>query len=346
MMKRRTFLKTVGTAAGGIAVGFSPAFADPADPTRKLIPHASGLPRRMLGRTGQAISIIGFPGLALARATQEVANAAVRASFEKGMNYFDVAPAYGRGKAEIAMGPALQSLPRDQIFLSCKTQKRDAVGAMEELETSLTRLKTDHFELYQLHVMSTAADVKQAFGPGGAMETLVKARKQGKVRWLGFSAHTKEAALECLRQFKFETVMYPVNFIEHYTHKFDPEVLTLARQHGAAVIAIKPISAGSWKPGEVKTRNNYWYKALEAQDEINQAFRFALSLDPVVTAIPTSFIDLNERSIVAGIAYRPATAQDLESMRALAEKYSPLFFQRKPLYLGAVGPHTTYYAHA
>lgn len=343
-MKRRTFLKTVGTAAGGLAAGFHPAFADPADPTRKLIPHASGLPRRVLGRTGQAISIIGYPGLALARTTQEEANRSVRVSFEQGMNYFDVAPAYGNGKAEITMGPALQELPRDQIFLSCKTKKRDAAGAQEELERSLTRLKTDHFELYQMHVMSTAKDVKEAFGPGGAMETLVKARDAGKVRWLGFSAHTKEAALECLRHFKFESVMYPVNFIEHYTHQFDPEVLTLARQNGAAVIAIKPISAGSWKPGETKTRNNYWYKALEAQDEINRAMQFALSLDPVVTAIPTSFVDLNERSIVAGKAYRPASGRDLDAMRALAEKYSPLF-PRKPMYLSAVGPHANYGAH-
>jgi aryl-alcohol dehydrogenase-like predicted oxidoreductase len=344
-MKRRTFLKTVGTAAGGLAAGFSPAFADPADPSRKLISHPSGLPRRVLGRTGQAISIIGFPGLALARTTQDEANAAVRSAFDQGMNYYDVAPAYGNGKAEIAMGPALAALPRDQIFLSCKTKKRDAAGAMAELEQSFRRLKTDHFELYQMHVMSTAADVKEAFGPGGAMETLVKAREQGKVRWLGFSAHTKEAALECLRQFKFESVMYPVNFVEHYTHKFDPEVLTLARQSGAAVIAIKPISGGSWKPGEKKTRNNYWYKALEAQDEITQAMRFTLSLDPVVSAIPTSFVDLNEKSIVAGKAFRPATSADLDSMRALAEKYSPLF-PRKPMYLSAHGPHSNYFAHA
>jgi aryl-alcohol dehydrogenase-like predicted oxidoreductase len=343
-MQRRAFLKTVGTAAGGLAAGFRPAFADPADPSRKLIAHPSGMPRRVLGRTGQAVSIIGFPGLVLGKITQEESNRAVKTSFEQGVNYFDVAPAYGKGKAELAMGPALKSVPRDQIFLSCKTQKRDAAGAMQELEQSLQRLKTDRFELYQLHVMSTAAEVKQTFGPGGAMETLVKAREQGKVRWLGFSAHTKEAALECLKHFKFETVMYPVNFIEHYQHKFDPEVLTLAKQAGAAVISIKPISAGGWKPGETKTRNNWWYRVLENQPDITQAIRFALSLDPVVTAIPTSFVDLNEMSIVAGKAFRPATNADLDSMRALAEKYSPLF-PRKPLYLSAHGPHTNYGAH-
>jgi len=343
-MKRRTFLKTVGAAAGGVAAGFSPAFADPADPTRQLIPHASGMPRRVLGRTGQAVSIIGFPGLVLGKLTQEEANRAARWSYDQGVNYFDVAPAYGNGKAEVAMGPALTGL-RDKIFLSCKTKKRDAKGAMLELEQSLQRLKTDHFELYQLHVMSTAAEVKETFGPGGAMETLLKAQQQGKVRWLGFSAHTKEAALDCLRQYKFETVMYPVNFIEHYQHKFDPEVLALSKQHGAAVIAIKPISAGNWNPGEKRTRGNWWYRVLENQPDITQAVRFALSLDPVVTAIPTSFVDLNEMSVVAGKAFRPATRADLDAMRGLAEKYSPLF-PRKPLYLGAVGPHTNYGALA
>ena len=341
-MKRRTFLKTVGTAASGLAVGVRPVFADPTDATRKLIPHASGLPRRVLGRTGRQISIVGFPGLALSKVAQPEANAAVHAAFEKGVNYFDVAPAYG--DAELKMGPALVGLPRDEIFLSCKTKQRDAQGSQAELDRSLTRLKTDRFDLYQLHVMSTKADVEQVFGPKGAMETLEKARKEGKVRALGFSAHTKEAALALLKQFKFDTVMFPVNFIEHYTHKFDPEVLSLCRQEGAAVLAIKAISAGSWKRGEARTRNNYWYKALEDQREIELAIRFTLSLDPVVAALPTSFVDLAEKSIAAAVAYRPATDADLDTLRGLAEKYAPLF-PRNPSWV-SVAPHAEYYQAA
>jgi predicted aldo/keto reductase-like oxidoreductase len=341
-MKRRTFLKTVGTAASGLAVGLRPAFADPADPTRKLISHPSGLPRRVLGRTGRAISIIGYPGLALSRVAQPEANKAIHAAFEQGVNYFDVAPAYG--DAEIKMGPALVGLPRDEYFLACKTKKRDAEGSLAELERSLTRLKTDHFDLYQLHVMSTKADVEQAFGPGGAMETLVKAREQGKVRALGFSAHTKEAALALLKQYKFDTMMYPVNFIEHYTHQFDPEALALCRKEGVAVLAIKPISAGSWKRGEQKTRNNYWYKALEEQADIDLALRFTLSLDPVVSGLPTSFVDLAEKSIAAGKRYRPATEADLAAMRTMAEKYAPLF-PRNPSWVHAA-PHSEYYKAA
>lgn len=340
-MQRRTFLKTVGTAAGGVALGFRPAFANPADPTRQLIPHASGLPRRILGRTGRAISIIGYPGLALSKIPQADANTALRAAFDRGVNYFDVAPAYG--DAEIKAGIAMEStrIPRDQIFLSTKTKMRDAKGAQAELERSLTRLKSDHFDLYQLHVMATKADVETVFGPGGAMETLVKAREQGKVRWLGFSAHTKESALALLQQFKFDTAMYPVNFIEHYTHKFDPEVLSLCRREGVAVIAIKPISAGSWKTGEQRTRNNWWYKTLEEQADIDLALRFTLSLDPVVSALPTSFVDLAEKSIVAGKTYQPATEAEIGALRGLIEKYQPLF-PRGASWVHAA-PHAEYY---
>lgn len=340
-MKRRTFLKTVGTAASGLAVGLRPVFADPTDVTRKLIPHASGLPRRVLGRTGRAVSIIGFPGLALSRITQPEGTTALHAAFEKGVNYFDVAPAYG--DAELKMGPAMVGLPRDEIFLSCKTKQRDAEGSRMELERSLTRLKTDRFDLYQMHVMSTKAEVEQVLGPRGALETLVKAREQGKVRALGFSAHTKEAAVALLKQFKFDTVMFPVNFIEHYTHQFDPEVLTLCRQEGAAVLAIKAISAGSWKRGETRARGN-WYKVLEEQSEIDQAIRFSLSLDPVVAALPTSFVDLTNMSIAAAVKYRPATDADLDALRGLAEKYAPLF-PRNPSWVQAA-PHGEYYKAA
>ena len=341
-MKRRTFLKTVGATAGGLALGFRPAFADPAAPERELISHPSGLPRRMLGRTGRKVSIVGYPGLALSKVGQPAATAALRAAFDKGINYFDVAPAYG--DAEIKMGAAMADakIPRDEIFLACKTKERDAAGAKAELERSLARLKTDHFDLYQLHVMATKSDVEEAFGSRGAMETLVKAREAGKVRALGFSAHTKEAALELLRRFKFDTVMYPVNFIEHYTNKFDPEVLELARKNGAAVLAIKAISGGNWKRGETRTRPGWWYKPLEDQADISKAIRFSLSLDPVVAVLPTSFTDLAEKSIVAGKNFRPATAADLEEMRGLAEKYSPLF-PRNPSWVLGPGPHTEYY---
>ena len=104
-LNRRSFLRSSGGAA--LAAALTPVFADAADPVRRLIAHPGGLPHRILGKTGRPISVIGFPGLALSRVTQAEADTAVRGSFEQGMNYFDVAPAYGNGRAEIALGPAL-----------------------------------------------------------------------------------------------------------------------------------------------------------------------------------------------------------------------------------------------
>ena len=98
-------------------------------------------------------------------------------AIDRGINYFDVAPSYGN--AEQMLGPALAPY-RDGVFLACKTGRRDAAGAQEELENSLRLMQTDHFDLYQLHAITSDEDVQQAFGPGGAMETFLKARDAGQ----------------------------------------------------------------------------------------------------------------------------------------------------------------------
>ena len=145
-MKRRTFLQTIGGAAGAAAFAWPDLlWAD--EPLEKV----AGLPRRTLGKTGVKLSIVGFPGLALADLEQEKCTKAIHDAFERGVNYFDVAPAYGQGRCETKMGVGLQGIDRSKIFLSCKTKKRDAEGCRKELENSLRELKTDHFDLYQLH---------------------------------------------------------------------------------------------------------------------------------------------------------------------------------------------------
>lgn len=318
-MKRRNFLKVVGGAAGLAAINWTEMFGDAA--SRPLLPHPSGLPRRVLGRTGREISIIGFPGLALSRLSQEESNTAARKAFDLGCNYFDVAPAYG--DAEQKMGPALAGW-RDQVFLSCKTKMRDARGAREELERSLQRLKTDHFDLYQLHHIRTPAEVEQALGPGGVLETLLKARDEGKVRWLGFSAHTTKGALALMRGFRFDTVMFPINFVEYFTIDFGKPILELAKEQGAAVIAIKPTSAGAWAPGAPRQRQ-WWYPTLETVEDLRLALRFTLSLEPVVTGIPVSFADLFEKVVTAARDFAPITEAELAQLRDRAAHSLSLF---------------------
>lgn len=325
-MKRRNFLQMMGGAAGAGMIGFERLLADfkvSDDITRRV----AGLPRRVLGRTGQEISIVTFPGLALMHEDQEKSNAAVRGAFDKGCNYFDVAPAYGRdGECEIKLGAALQQLPRDEYVLSCKTKARDKEGARVELERSLERLKTDHFELYQLHHLVTVDEVKRALGPGGAMETLLAARESGKAKWLGFSAHSTRAAVEAMRAFDFDTVMFPISFAEYYLRDFGREVIEVAAERGAAVIAIKPMCMGAW-PKEVERTRQWWYRTTETPEEIGLALRFSLSLKGVVTGIPPSFVDLLDKAIVAANDYQTATLADRNQLRELARQCESVFIR-------------------
>ncbi len=319
-MQRRAFLKVVGGTAGGLAAAAQADAEKPGAP-EKTEPK---LPRRELGRTGQKVSIVGFPGLALIHGDQEAANAGIRKAFERGVNYFDVAPAYGNGDAETKMGVGLQGIDRSRIFLACKTNKRDKQGAREELERSLVRLKTSYFDLFQLHHLRSPAEVKQALGPGGALETLLEAKKEGRVKFLGFSAHTTKGALEALRGFRFDTVMFPISFVEYFLLGFGQPVLELAAEQGAGVLAIKTLSRGGWASDVPRTRQ-WWYRSMEEPREVGLALRFTLSQKGVAAAIPPSFLDLLDKTITAGETYTPITEAEVAELRTLAKSCRSIF---------------------
>jgi len=125
-MERRLFLKATGGMVGGLTLGVAGAKKADAAPAAQ---EGFLLPRRVLGRTGQKVSIVGFPGLCMIHYDQPTCTAAVHKAFARGVNYFDVAPAYGNGKAETRLGIALQGIDRSKTFLACKTKMRDKAGA-------------------------------------------------------------------------------------------------------------------------------------------------------------------------------------------------------------------------
>jgi len=318
-MDRRSFLRVIGGVAGtyGMGAGLLHAGASGA--------RATELPRRILGRTGEKISIVGFPGLALSHYDQEEGTAGMRKAFDQGVNYFDVAPAYGRdGDCEIKMGIGLQELDRSKVFLACKTKQRDKKGAREELERSLKRLKTDHFDLYQMHAVFTPEEVKQALGPGGALETFLEAKKEGKIRYIGFSAHTTKGALALLNGFAFDTVMFPISFVDYFRMDFGKPVIELASQQGAGILAIKAMSKGAWPRGATRSRQ-WWYRVTETLEEVDMATRFALSQPNVAATIPPSFLDLVDRAIEAGRSFRPITEVEAAKLEDMAGECLELF---------------------
>src|SRR5579863_1234756 len=194
-MDRRRFLTTGAIAAGLAATpGLSAATPWPSPSDKGFTP----ISRRRLGRTGRDLSIIGLGGIVIMNADQAVANNTVAQAHDAGINYVDVAPSYG--DAQRLLGPALRPY-RDSFFLACKTGKRDKAGAAAALDDSLRLLETDHLDLYQHHAVTTMEDVNRIMGPGGAQEAFEAGRQVGKIRYLGFSAHSEEAALALLDRF-------------------------------------------------------------------------------------------------------------------------------------------------
>jgi len=203
-MDRRNFLKT-GTAAAGLAAShriLKPLVASEPSVTGEF-------PMRVLGKTGEKLSIIGFGGIVVMKADQSVANSTVARSRGPGHQLLDVAPSYGN--AESKLGPALEPY-RHRVFLACKTQNRDKAGAAAELESSLKRMRTDHFDLYQLHAMTKMADVDKVFSPDGAMETFLRRARPGRSATSVLRSFA-ETAIALMDRFEFDSILFPFNFV-------------------------------------------------------------------------------------------------------------------------------------
>ncbi len=236
---------------------------------------------RPLGKTGDSLSVIGFGGILVTNATPGEANHLIGEAIDRGITYFDVAPSYGN--AEERLGPALSPY-RNRVFLACKTTERLAGPAAAELQASLTRLKTDHVDLYQLHGVSTPEDVDRILGPGGALESFVAARAKGWIRHIGFSAHTEEAALRLLDAFPFDSVLFPINFACWTQGNFGPRVVEKARSLGIGILALKALAKRPLKKGELKPWPKCWYAPLETALDVKSAVAFTLS-KPITAAL-------------------------------------------------------------
>jgi aryl-alcohol dehydrogenase-like predicted oxidoreductase len=264
------------------------------------------------------LSILGLGGMTLVGMDQADASKLVAEALHRGINYFDVAPFYGDGEAETKLGTALQKHRRG-VFLACKTLERRGTGARSELERSLARMRTDHFDLYQFHALSSLEEVEQIFAPSGAAEAFVRAREQGLVRFLGFSAHSEEAACAMLDRFTFDSVLFPVNYV-CYARAFGPQVMDKAKHRGVARIALKALADRKWRRGERREYPNCWYKPIAEGRRALDALRFSLSED-VTAALPPGDPRLFRMAVELAARFTPLTAEErrriLESARTL-----------------------------
>ena len=324
-MKRRDFLKTAAISTAGLGLEKALPRGDADDmPGIASSSSPGSIPRREYGNTGVKLSIIGFGGIVVAGTEQELANRVVAEAIERGVNYFDFAPTYG--DSEILLGPALESY-RKNLFLACKTTERQRDGAQAELNRSLERLRTDHFDLYQLHgIRDVEKDVDVAFAKGGAMEVFIQAKKEGRVRFLGFSAHSVEASLAAMDRYDFDSALFPVNFACYYKGNFGPQIIEAAQAKGVARLALKALARQRWPEDDPndKKYSKCWYQPLTDPHEAELGFRFALS-QPITAAIPPAEEELFRRALDLAADFRPLTPQEEEEVKALAATMNPIF---------------------
>ncbi len=315
-MKRREFLQTAISTAALLK-------CFPADLTAiQREAGTKGLERRSLGRTGEKLSLIGFGGIVVMNATTEQAAQRVKEAIGAGVNYFDVAPSYGN--AEEMLGPALEPY-RKGVFLACKTQQRTAEEAAAELERSLKRMRTDHFDLYQHHAVAKLTDVETILGPKGAMETFVAARKAGKVRFLGFSAHSVEAALALMQGFEFDTILYPVNYAIWYAGNFGPQVLAKAQEKKMGILALKALAKRPWPQGADRSAHpKCWYEPFSDPVEAEMGLRFTLS-HPITAAIPPGDENIYRMALGLAARFKPLSPQEVETIKQKGMSTPPLF---------------------
>jgi predicted aldo/keto reductase-like oxidoreductase len=277
--------------------------------------------KRTLGQTGESLSIVGFGGILVMDEEPASASRLVAQAVERGINYFDVAPTYGN--AEERLGPALEPY-RKSVFLACKTEKRTAEEAREALHESLARLRTDYFDLYQLHAVTTMEQVEQIMGPGGALETFVKAREEGLVRYLGFSAHSEEAATALLDRFEFDSILFPFNWVCWHQGNFGPRALEKAQEAGAGILALKSLAKRKWKEGEEKTWSKCWYAPVDTFEAVSLALRFTLS-KPVTAAVSPGHPELAWWACDAADQFTPLSKEEAAELARRSEGLDPIF---------------------
>ena len=270
--------------------------------------------RRVLGKTGQELSIVGFGGIVVMNVEPAEASRLVAEAIDRGVNYFDVAPSYGN--AEERLGPALAPY-RGRAFLACKTGKRTKEEAAQELRQSLARMRTDHFDLYQLHALTSMEEMERALGPGGALEAFLEARDAGLIRHIGFSAHSVETALAAMDRFDFDSVLFPTNFVLYYQANFGPQVIERAQQQGVGRLALKA-------EGQPRTFSKTWYQPVADPEEAALALRFTLS-QPITAAIPPGEAALFRIALDVAAQFRPLTPEETAELRRRASELQPIF---------------------
>jgi len=267
---------------------------------------SGSIPMRKFGRHDVQISALGFGGHHLgeapdARTAVEIVHQAV----DGGITFFDNCWEYRRGKTEVWMGAGLKGL-RDKVFLMTKTcpHGRDASLATQMLEESLRRLQTDHLDLWQCHGMAFDNDAELFIRPNGAAEALAKAKKDGKVRFVGFTGHQNpKVHLAMLNTgFPFDSVQMPLNAFDSNFRSFEQQVLPELNKRGIAAFGMKPL-------------NGHGDAIKHGVITAEEALRYAMSLPVATTITGIDSLDVLHQNLKIAQNFTPMSEAAMTSLR-------------------------------
>jgi aryl-alcohol dehydrogenase-like predicted oxidoreductase len=261
---------------------------------------------RPFGATGVQISALGFGGyhLGLIKSRREAIRV-TQAAIDGGITFFDNAWEYHDGESESRMGAALSGR-RDRVFLMTKvcTHGRDAKVAMRQLEESLRRLRTDYLDLWQVHECVYDSDPELHFAPGGVIEALDRAKRQGKVRFVGFTGHKSPAIHLAMlaRDYPFDSCQLPLNCFDATFRSFERDVLPELARRGIAPIGMKSLGG---------TGDSAKRRAVAARD----ALRYAMSLSVATTVTGIDSERVLKQNLQVARGFRPLTAAEMHALR-------------------------------
>jgi aryl-alcohol dehydrogenase-like predicted oxidoreductase len=324
MMDRRTFLESLSALTAGLLLPGTTAARPDRDRLGEL------LPRRRLGRTGEAVTMLGVGGWHIGRMSEHEAQATIETALAGGVRFFDSAESYQRGGSETYLGRFLVPTYRDVAFLMTKTTAGDAATARRHLEGSLRRLNTDYLDLWQVHSISSVGDVDARIADG-VLDVVEAAKAEGKVRYVGFTGHTTpEAHLRMLeRTDLFETCQMPVNVADVGYESFIRNVLPVLVERDVGVLAMKTLANGGFFGGSQHGQHGDNPRLVPGRVSIAEALQFVWSL-PVSVLItgPDDVAQMEEKIALA----RTFEAMEEAQRQALIDRVADLAGPRVEFY--------------
>lgn len=299
---RREFLVHTVSGAAAVSAGLGALESSSLAATAEI-------PRRTLGKTGEKVSAICLGGYHIGLPKNPADGIRIiEAAVDRGINFLDNSDDYHAGDSEVRMGKAIKG-KRDKVFLMTKPHPRDKKGALQSLDDSLRRLQTDYLDLWQFHEIVYETDADWIFSANGAVEAAYIAKKQGKVRYIGFTGHHRpEYHLKMLsKPYDWDTVQLPLNVFDSFYRSFEKQVLPVLLERNIGVIGMKPLASGKVVDAKVVTPI--------------EALHYALNLPTSTVVTGCDTMAILEQAIQAVTTFKPLTASQVASLH---ERVKPL----------------------